>query len=171
MRLLHKLFYRTAEKNADWYRKYEGLEMGDNCKIFPGACVGSEPYLIKMGDNVEITDGVRLVTHDGGIKVATQLGLCHDADLVEKISIGSNVFIGVNSVVLPGVHIGSNVIVGAGSIVTRDIPDNSVVCGVPAKVVCSIEEYYQKNRFRIFETDSLSYNEKKDFYKKVYYSE
>ena len=60
------------------------------------------------------------------------------------IQVGSHVFIGVNTIVMPGVKIGSNVVIGAGSVVTKDIPDNSVAIGVPAKVVSSFSDYQDK---------------------------
>lgn len=159
--LVRKIFYRTAEKNAYWYKKNTDIRMGKNCRIFSSASIGSEPYLIEIGDNVEITEGVRLLTHDGGVKVPMQLGLIDNADLFGRIKIGNNVFIGVNSVILPGTQIGDNVIVGAGSIVTKNISSNSVACGVPAKVITSVEEYCEKNMYRIFDTDDKSYEEKK----------
>ena len=165
-KIKHKFFCRTAEENADWYKNNTDIHIGENCKIFPGVSLGSEPYLITIGDNVEITDGVRILTHDGGVKVAMKLQLCENADLMGRVVIGNNVFIGVNTIILPGVEIGDNVIIGAGSIVTKNILSNAVVCGVPAKVMCSIEEYYKKNKYRIFETDHLSYEDKKQFLQK-----
>ena len=62
---------------------------------------------------------------------------------------GNNVFVGFGSIILPGVTIGDNVIVGAGSVVRKDIPENSVVFGNPACVVCTTEEYINKNRLRM----------------------
>lgn len=65
------------------------------------------------------------------------------------ITIGDNVFIGTESVVLPGVTIGSNVIIGANSTVTHDIPDGMVAAGTPARVICTLEEYLNKERARM----------------------
>lgn len=165
-KIKHKFFCRTAEKNADWYKNYTDIHMGENCRIFPSVSMGSEPYLITIGNNVEITDGVRILTHDGGVKVAMELSLCENVDLMGRVVIGNNVFIGINTIILPGVEIGDNVIIGAGSIVTKNILSNTVACGVPARALCSIEEYYTKNKYRIFETDHLSYEDKKQFLQK-----
>ena len=62
------------------------------------------------------------------------------------VEIGNNVFIGAGSIVLPGVTIGDNVVIGAGSIVSRNIPTNSVAVGNPAKVICTLDEYIDKQR-------------------------
>ena len=57
----------------------------------------------------------------------------------EPISIGNDVWIGGNVTILPGVNIGNNVVVAAGSVVTKDIPDNSLVAGVPARIIRELE--------------------------------
>lgn len=98
--------------------------------------------------------------------MAMELSLCENVDLMGRVVIGNNVFIGINTIILPGVEIGDNVIIGAGSIVTKNILSNTVACGVPARALCSIEEYYTKNKYRIFETDHLSYEDKKEFLQK-----
>ena len=101
---------------------------------------------MKVGKNFGRLNGVIL---DPRVHI-----LCHDASTkhflgytkIGRVNIGDNVFIGAESVVLPGVSIGSNVIVGANSTVTKSIPDNTVVAGSPASIVCSLEEYLSKNR-------------------------
>lgn len=62
------------------------------------------------------------------------------------VKIGNNVFIGMKSTILKGVHIGNNVIIGANSLVNKDVPDNCVVAGNPARVVMSLEQYYEKRK-------------------------
>ena len=101
---------------------------------------GSHAYMITIGDNVTLSAGVVILGHDASTKRA--LGYT----ILAPVHIGDNVFIGRNAIILPGVTIGNNVIIGAGSIVTKSIPDNSVACGIPAKVIETIDEYYQKNR-------------------------
>jgi acetyltransferase-like isoleucine patch superfamily enzyme len=103
---------------------------------------GSEPYLISLGDHVTVTSGVRFVTHDGGVWVFREKH--PDIDFFGPIAVGSNVFIGINAIIMPGVTIGSNSVIGAGSIVTRDIPPGSVAAGVPAKVIRSTDDYQEK---------------------------
>lgn len=65
--------------------------------------------------------------------------------------IGDNVFIGMNASIMPGVSIGNNCIIGTNSVVTRDIPDNTVAAGNPAKVVCTLDDFYQKRKARVLE--------------------
>ena len=115
----------------------------------------TRPGLITIGENVDINDNFTIMTHD----FATFVFLNKYHDFVPssgKVSIGNNVYIGRDVTILKGVTIGDNCIIGLGSIVTKDIPSNSVACGVPAKVVCGIDEYYQKRK-KISAQESLDY--------------
>jgi len=103
---------------------------------------GTEPWLITLGRNVYITDGVKFVTHDGGVLLFRKQ--IPDLEITKPIVIGDNVYIGNNVIILPGVHVGNNVIIGAGAIVTKDISNNTVVAGVPAKTIKTTEEYLKK---------------------------
>lgn len=76
-------------------------------------------------------------------------GLYHDfVPSSGKVVIGNNVVFGINVTILKGVTIGDNCIIGLGSIITKDIPSNSVASGAPAKVVCSIHDYYLRRKQR-----------------------
>lgn len=83
---------------------------------------GSEPWIITLGNNVNITDGVRFITHDGGTLLYRSR--IPDFEITKPIVVGNNVYIGNNVLVLPGVTIESNVVIGAGAVVTRNIPNN-----------------------------------------------
>ena len=100
---------------------------------------GSEPFLIEIGSHVTISANVAFVNHDGGVRVFRQSD--PEIHVYERISIGDRVFIGMGTIILPGVTIGNNCVIGAGSVVTRDIPSDSVAVGVPCRVIKSIEEY------------------------------
>lgn len=103
---------------------------------------GTEPWLITLGNNVHITDGVRFITHDGGTLLYRKQ--IPDLEITKPITVGNDVYIGLNAIILPGVTIGNNVVIGAGAVVTKDIPDNSVAVGIPARVIKSADEYLKK---------------------------
>ena len=126
--------------------KKNGMKVGKNCSFIDTPNFGSEPYLIEIGDNTTISFDVAFVNHDGATRVIRNLpGQNKETVIYGKIEIGKNCFIGCRTTILPNVKIGDNTIIGAGSIVTKDIPSNSVACGVPCKVICTIEEYISKH--------------------------
>lgn len=139
------------------------ISIGSGCEVYDDVSFGSEAYLIKIGNNVRITKGVKFITHDGGVWVVRNTGIAKDADIFGEIKIGNNVHIGINAVIMPGVTIGDNVIVGVGAVVTKDVPANTIVGGVPAKSIKSIEEYYEKNKMKIDFTKHLDPIEKKKY--------
>lgn len=144
------------------FKKSGGI-IGENCSIHNSVEFGSEPYLITIGDNVRITAKCSFITHDGGVWVIRKLGIDENCDLFGKITIKNNTHIGIGSTIMPGVTIGENCIIGCGSIVTKDIPDNSVAVGVPAKVIETIDQYYEKNKQFLVSTKNLSKKEKHIF--------
>lgn len=119
-------------------------EVGKNF-FFQPRIIPQDPKLIKFHNNVSVASGVVFINHDVIHKVINNI----DKKIqVEKkymcIEVMNNVFIGANSTIMGDVKIGNNVIVAAGSIVTKDIPDNSVVAGVPAKIIGTFDEFYKK---------------------------
>lgn len=103
---------------------------------------GSEPWIITLGNNVHITAGVKFITHDGGTLLYRSM--VPDLEITKPIVVGDNVYFGNNVIVLPGVTIGNNVVIGAGAVVSKDVPDNSLAVGVPARVIKSSDEYFEK---------------------------
>lgn len=119
--------------------RWKGVIVGERCRIYIRE-FGTEPFLIKIGDRVTITQGCILLTHDGSTwLIRDNNGVRHQK--YSDITLGDDVFLGANSIVMPGVRIGNKVIVGAGSVVTKNIPDNTVVAGNPAREICSFEDY------------------------------
>ena len=160
--------YRRSMRPIEYWRS-KGAKIGENCYLFPSASLGSEPYLIKIGNHVRINAGVQFVTHDGGMWVLRQYIRGGESyDLFGEIVIGDNVHIGTNTIIMPRVHIGSNVVIGCGAIVTHDIPDNSVACGVPARVIETVDEYYHKNMNNIDNTKLMPDDEKRIYLMKKY---
>lgn len=151
-------------KNPIKYWKKQGLKCGGGCEIYSSASFGSEPYLIALGNHVRVNHGVKFITHDGGVWVLRALTEdWKDIDLFGKIKVGNNVHIGTDATIMPGVTIGDNCIIGCGAIVTRDMPNNSVAVGVPARVVESLDVYIDKHKNTFCHTKNLSKKEKKEW--------
>jgi acetyltransferase-like isoleucine patch superfamily enzyme len=123
---------------AEYYRRH-GAKIG-YCPVFANPVL-AEPHLCEIGDNCWLTVGVVLQNHDGGIAMLHRAGRTDAVNVVGKIVIRDNVFVGTRSVIMGDVEIGPNAIVAAGSIVTKDVPPETVVGGVPAKPICTIDEY------------------------------
>ena len=124
-----------------------GAKIGKGCYIYTSLMNFDKIYTdkIDIGNNVTIAKGVILLCHDMAKDYVHKKE--HNNEIVGKIKIGNNCFIGTNSIILPDVKIGNNVIIGAGSIVSKHIQDNVVVAGNPAKVIREFEliDTNQKN--------------------------
>ena len=120
------------------FARYKGVKVGENCRIYTTR-FGTEPFLIQIGDRVTITSGVTILTHDGST------WLMRDEKgrrfLYKNVNIGDDVFIGINSIILPGVNIGNKVVVAAGSVVTKSVPDGMIVGGNPARIIGDYDAY------------------------------
>ena len=102
---------------------------------------------VKIGDNCQMAPNVAIYTAGHPLHPVSRNSMY---EYGISVSIGDNVWIGGNTVILPGVHIGSNTVIGAGSVVTKDIPDWVVAAGNPCRVIKQITEedkkYYYKDR-------------------------
>ena len=138
-------------KRTEYLRKNNIFaSLGENCSI-EDRIIPLYAKCIRIGNNVRLASHVLLITHDVSYFVLNNLGLKTNAgkrfeEKIGCIDIGDNVFVGSNSTILYDVKIGNNVIIGAGSVVNHDIPDNSVAAGVPARVICSFDEFVEKRR-------------------------
>lgn len=138
------------------WARYIGVKLGNDNLIGKNHW-SSEPYLITIGNHCQLTN-CKIFTHGGGNVVRS---IYPDFDCFGKVKIGNWVYIGTNSLIMPGVTIGDNVLVVAGSVVTKSVPNGMVVAGNPAKIICTIEEYYKKNMKYDIHTKSISSVEKK----------
>lgn len=126
-----------------------GLQVGKNfCRMHGTILDPSHCWLIKIGDNVTMAPRVHVLAHDAS--TVHHFGYARIGDVV----IGNNVFVGAESVILPNVTIGDNSIIGANSTVSRNIPANVVAAGSPARVICTLDEYLEKNR-KLMETNPM----------------
>lgn len=150
-RMWHTLRLYTilnADKRTKYYKDKKIFHsMGDNCLIMDRK-VPLYARLISIGNNVQIASNVHFNTHDvthlmlnNMPEVLTRRGGKKYPEKVGCIEIGDNVFIGAGTSINYNVRIGSNVIIGACSLITKDVPDNCVVAGVPAKIIKSFDEY------------------------------
>lgn len=141
--------YKSSSSKFIKYLKRKGIRIGANTVFYdPSKNIidVTRPWLIEIGANVKITSGVAILTHGYDWSV---LRYKYNGEVIGssgKVTIGDNVFIGINSIILKGINIGNNVIIGAGSVVTKSLKDNSVYAGNPAKFIMSIEDYYIKRK-------------------------
>jgi len=154
-----KLYLRyLKERNPlKWARKI-GVNIGSGTLIGSGCEFGSEPYLITIGSHCQITNHVSFFTHGGGNVVRR---IDKSFDVFGKIMVHDWAYIGSQSIIMPGVTIGEGSLIAAGSVVTHSIPPGVVAGGNPARIICSIDEYYLKNKPYDVSSKGLSQKEKK----------
>lgn len=122
----------------------EGLVVGKEFNPqFPFFLDPSHCWLITIGDYVTFGPGVRVFAHDAS--TCRYLGYAK----IGRVEIGNNVFVGSGSTILPGISIGDNSIIAAGSVVTDSVKSNSVYGGNPARFICSIDRFIERNSERL----------------------
>ena len=149
--------YWTTFASPEKYARHIGIKIGNNCLI-DTRYWSSEPYLITIGNNVQVTRGVSIHTHGGGNTIRR---FHPDFDVFGRVTIKDWAYICSFSQIMPGVTIGEGALVAAGSVVTKSVPPNTVVGGNPAKVICTVDEYYKKNKCFDVHTKGKSLAEKK----------
>ena len=157
--MLIKLYnkYLKIRHPLKWARRI-GVKVGSNTLIGIGCEFGSEPYLITIGSHCQITNYVSFFTHGGGNVVRR---VKKDFDVFGKVCVQDWTYIGSHSIIMPGVTIGEGALIAAGSVVTHSVPPNVVVGGNPARVICSVDDYYLKNQPFDISSKGLSEKEKK----------
>ncbi len=143
---LDKLIYSNRLKRLKKTFKYCGLDVfiqfpvriegASNVSLGNNVSINAFVHLwgqgnIRIGDDCLIASHVSItsLTHD------PEAALYRTSHIAKDVNIGNNVWIGSHAVILPGVNIGDNAIVGAGAVVNKDVPQNAIVAGIPAKVL------------------------------------
>lgn len=152
IKLFCRLFF-SLEKQA----LMAGVNLGKN-NFIASRFWSTEPYLITIGNNCQITAGVKMFTH-GGCQVLRDK--YPDFDVFGKITIGNYVYIGSNTLINAGVTIEDNVLIASGSVVTKSLKARAVYGGNPAKYICSLDEYEKRNITKNVSSKHFSKEEKK----------
>ena len=148
--MIRKIIYKEKASSQAYisYMRNTGAKIGERVTIFAPTKTSidmTRPWLIDIGNDVQITEGVTLLTH--GYDWAVLKGVYGEIlGSGGGIQIGNNVFIGMKTTILKGVHVGNNVIIGANSLVNKNVPDNCVVAGNPARVIMPLDKYYEKRK-------------------------
>ncbi|MBK8852989.1 MAG: acyltransferase [Saprospiraceae bacterium] len=132
-------FIKLTSSKTEYWRK-KGVKIGNMCSL-GSTNFGGEPYLVTIGNHVQITDNVRFFTHGGGWVFRDEIP---DLDFFGKIVLKDNIYIGSGAYILPGVTIESNVIIAARSVVTKSVPSGVIVAGNPAKIVGTLDDFKSK---------------------------
>ena len=137
---------RNGWKKMEYLKKKKVFAaVGEHC-FYQSTILPAEPFLVSFGDNVAVAAGARIITHSIANTIfnyedKTNIHRCRFAE----VKIGNNVYIGADAIINFGVTIGNNCIIAAGAVVTKDVPDGSVVGGVPAKIIGSYDEVKSKS--------------------------
>ena len=159
--LFAKMKYILNGRNIEVINKYfrkKGIDIGENSHIFSNISNG-ESYLIHIGNNVTISNNVSLITHDSSISKA----IPEFTDFFGEITIDDNCFIGMNAIVLPGVHICENVIVAAGAVIVKSIDEPGTIWGgIPARMIGTVQKFGE--RYREYAVDMRKVTKKREKY-------
>ena len=149
--LINKIRVRLLSGDAYInYLRQMGVSIGKGCSIHKSAYFGSEPWLIRIGDNTRITQGVQFITHDGGLWTLRKMGLIRAEDVkYGNIVVGDNCNISWNVTIMPNCKIGNNCVIAAGAVVTKDIPSGTVWGGGTCKADRNCRGILPENQIRL----------------------
>lgn len=151
---LGKLAEEPQLSIKDWLLQ-NGATMGEDVDLIECSCHPKDAPFLEIGNHVTCVY-THFLIHDASLKKF----IGNDCNKIGRIVIGDHVFVGLKSIIMPNVHIGNHVVIGAGSVVTKDIPDNSVAVGNPARVIGTCEDYINKHKKRMRENPELEYWDK-----------
>lgn len=168
--ILKYIYYLIWTKiSPNGFAKHIGVNLGERVIFYgmkPGM-FGTEPWLVSIGNNCQITANCTFITHDGAVNILRKE--IPDLELVSPICIGNDVYIGFNTTILAGTKVGSRSIIGACSLLKGEYPDNSVIVGVPAQVIKSTDQFLEKAMRQSLHTGNLVGNKRQTALKKHFY--
>lgn len=143
---LKKLYLRLCSPSGYEYASFEKKwgnyhSIGEDCAIWPYTNV-TNPEYTRLGNNVMLTN-CTVLGHDGSIAVLNR-AYNKKLDRVGKVDFKDNVFVGHGAIILPNVTVGPNAIVAAGAVVSKDVPEGTIVAGIPARVIGQVDELVTK---------------------------
>ena len=148
---------RGAEERGKYLREKKIFaSVGENVHFQP-RLVPLYPELIKLHNNIMVSAGVRFITHDASFVVLNRLNKGRFPEKIGCIEVMDNVYIGYNATIMPNVKIYNNVIVGAGTLISKDLAPNGVYVGVPAKRICSFDDYINRHSENFDSAGGYSY--------------
>ena len=165
IRKIFRFYFLRIRRDTTAFARLLGVRVGTGGQILgdPVAIFGTEPWLITLGNHVDVTSGVSFLNHEGGIWVAR--GMKPELNTYDKFSpirVGNNVMIGTGSLIMPGVTIGDNVIIAGHSVITKDIPSNSIVGGCPAKRISDLGRFLERLEDGLVPTKKMTQHQKRD---------
>jgi acetyltransferase-like isoleucine patch superfamily enzyme len=149
-------FYLKYKGNLIRYLRNQGVKIGSNCDLLNRPeNYGSEPWLIEIGNDVTLTYGVVLITHDASSRLfrKTLPGSSPYGNRFGKIHILNNCFIGINSIILPDVTIGPIALLVLVALSSRTFLP-TLVAGVPARIISSLDEYIGRYQQKLVPIES-----------------
>lgn len=157
--ILHKPLQKA------YIEKYRaaGIRIGENCYFCCELPIGRDSTLLSFGDDCLVSVNVRFLMHDAAPTTVSE----GYTDILGEVKIGNRCFIGADSIIMPGVTLADYTVVGAGSVVTHSTKEPGlVIAGNPAKVICTVKEYLEKNKEKLVNLDGMNREDIKEYFEK-----